>query len=215
LRELLQRVPIKDRIVYGTVLAVVVAGLALQPLWWLVDPNYVKVVDRLGASQWADVVFTALDPWERAFVVGAEPARAYSVGPNGVDEHMLGDDVPVTRGRWLAFSRLPEALFGIAALLAIFWEGGRAVRSTLAKPRGSLPVELRRAVALGSVPAVLLFGISWWVVDLIEQSAPGVVESAREALLVPLPVALAGSAFGVSTLSFLYLRTRESSPGST
>ncbi len=214
LLDALKEIPIKDRIFYGVVLAIVVAGLAIQPAWRLVDPNFAEVAEFIKSVKGHSSLGPLLDPWGRNLQVshGRGVTLLYSLGPDETSSH---DDIRLPHDRVDAFNRLPDALFALAALLAIAWEGIRGARVTLGKPRGSLLVELRRAAALGVVPAVLLFGVSWWVLILVKQSAPGVVESAREALLVPLPVALAGSAFGVATLGILYLRTREASASST
>jgi hypothetical protein len=226
-----KRIPLRDRVLYGVVLAIVLAGLAVHPVWRVLDPNFCAVAERsvdleahfknpdntrneLEAVAW-NIILSAPDPWGQHFrnAPNAGGELAYSLGPNGVDEDMRGDDVLVTPWRIRAFGQLPDFLFGLAALLAVLWEGFRGATSTLRKPRGSLPKEIARAAALGVVPALVLFVAAWWLIGLIEQSAPGVVESARDSLLVPLPLALAGSAFGVSTLAFLYWRTREPSPG--
>ena len=80
-------------------------------------------------------------------------------------------------------------------------------RKALSRPKAALPLELGLAAGLAAFPSVVVFGVGWWVLGLLERDAVSAIE---DALIVPLPVALAGSAFGLTLMGFLYLKLRES-----
>jgi hypothetical protein len=197
------KIPLRDRVVYGIVLALFLGGLGVQPVWRALEPR-MTLYDLYSRGE--------DDPWGRPFEETLSKATMRSLGPNGVDDGLVdgdtGDDIHFRSTGLLQhlYANAPQALMVLAGIVAVLWELIRWSRKALARPKGALATELGLAASLAAVPSVAVFGVGWWVLGLLDRET---VSALEDALIVPLPVALAGSAFGLTLMGFLSLRLRE------
>jgi hypothetical protein len=161
------------------------------------------------------------DPWGNGLLLSSPvQPEMYSAGPNKEDERGLGDDVLVKDAlRWSRQSTslllwTPETLAGLA--LTLLWCGfapplARASRSD------RLGLEFVRAAVLASGPALLVLALLRWdlttknsgVAYFLPRRVPLSLRlPGSEALVVPTPIALAGSLLLLTYLVALALRLR-------
>ena len=218
---LIQKASWADRAVYGAVVATVVFALFSSWIWGSMNPA-IPLSDDFYDGE-------ALDPWTNFWVKGRikpddgqGPWRIamYSRGPNGVDQHGQGDDVVIlpADSSWLSLYRNGTELLLILAMAAAGgWEVMRFVRSQMRKPRAeTLLPELRRsafvavpiAVGLAIVCALTLWAWDEAADDTKKKGAARPTDAIEERLLVPLPVAVAGSAYLATFCVVLSLRLR-------
>ncbi|MEZ6188245.1 MAG: hypothetical protein R3F62_24955 [Planctomycetota bacterium] len=101
------------------------------------------------------------DPWGRPYAerfVGPRSSLLYSVGPNGVDEQLTGDDLPALQQEWHCLIAGTPTFLVLAALL-LAWTRVPTWR----RPRGPLGQEVLRSLALASAPALSL---AWQPVEI-------------------------------------------------
>ncbi|MCO5171570.1 MAG: hypothetical protein M9894_35150 [Planctomycetes bacterium] len=180
-----------------------VGALALHPLAARWDPRLGVAVQALepGSGGYTPVPgggfkgeVEALDPWGRRLRCVIDPAGArtyYSVGPDGRDEDGGGDDV-VPSERDLALARRLDGgalgLFSLAILL-LWGAHGPFTRAPRSRSAG---VEVGRALALASLPALVAPGVLAGLVlgrrdvtdavDLLGRVLPTLVHPAVSAL---------------------------------
>ncbi len=188
--------------VYGLVAALIVASLVGPPLMGALDPRLAVTVayhvDRAPKDLWGT-------PW--VLVNG----RPWSLGPDRLADEGRGDDVPVLdeRDGWLQLYRGGgEALFGVAVLLAVLWELGRALASRLRAPRGPLAREAGQAALLAVPVAGLVIPILGFGSRLLPGGAAAVVEELRRRMLVPIELAVFGTVYAATAAVLLGVRLR-------
>lgn len=181
---------------------VAVVGLATPTVVRLRDPvEAVRLhVETHGYPGWCGTgatPYTYQDPWGRPWLSGGAAGRAYSGGPDGKDDALGGDDVPILLEgpRRPGLVRLIEsAPAALVVAVALAWLV--AVRRGLLRgARASALVEAGRALLAVSLPAVLL---ATWAADRRWSGGLSRLESAT--LLVSPPVA---AALSLSFLAFL------------
>lgn len=172
--------------VYVLVGALLLLALVVKPVWSALDPALLAA-DHFYA-QGARSEPGTLDPWLHDWVHDARGAL-WSFGPDGQEGG--GDDVPLLRQddpMLRAWRTAPDALFGLAVLLAIGWELGRALGRALLAPRAELDAELPRAAFLATPLAALLAGVGALGLQLRPDLAPDAVF-----VVVPRWLALVGT----------------------
>ena len=198
-----------DLVVYGIVVAALALAGALPGIWRALDHQLQVDLAFYG------VVDDAVDPWGHPWILRPD-APPYSVGPDGVDAQGGGDDVavgpPAELDNWrlALYDALPGVLCLLAVVLVCGWETTRQVRRQLLAPRGPVGVEVGRAAAWALPLSAVLAG-SAWALERVEGAA-ALTQPLRawldETLLVPVPLAVAGSSYLASCLLILGLRLR-------
>jgi hypothetical protein len=194
-----------DAVVYGVVALLVVAALALPPLCLALDPRL-----RASLRYQADAPD---DPWGRPWVVDVDGVR--SAGPDGVDERGRGDDVallPPGDPRLRLAAAGGEAAFGLAVVLAILWELGRAAAGWARAPRGGVALELGRAAVLALPLAAVLGAVALGLRALLPSVREALVEAVAGRMLIDPELALGLTLYAAAFALVAGLRLR--APGS-
>lgn len=166
-----------ERGAYGVSALLLLASMLVLPVVRAVDPVLACSISYLGDSSiayYANLtddyrkpsmeITLPSDPWGRPWLL--LPRRAYSVGPDGLDQDGEGDDVtrddfndhPLhswTPKEVLAWPRLTLLIAGLGLAL---WT--LLTHEILRAPRARLVVEAWRAGFIAAVPA---FAGLWWV----------------------------------------------------
>lgn len=172
--------------VYVVVGLLLLLALVVKPVWSALDPALPASEEVYGPGGTKGM---PIDPWGKQWVWDGKVVRSF--GPDGKDDRGGGDDVLLLRHddpALRAWRDAPEALFGLAVLLAIGWELGRALGRALLAPRDDLGAEVPRAAFLATPLAALLAGVAALGLRLRPDLAPDAVF-----VVVPRWLALVGT----------------------
>lgn len=200
------------RLLLVTAALCLVSALAFSPFLRWLRPDLALALAVRGHGP---------DPWGNGPLLSSpEHPDLYSAGPNRRDESGLGDDVLFKDAwRWSRQSTsvllwTPETLGALA--LALLWLGFAPPLALVSRSE-RLSIELARAALLALGPALLVTALLRW--DLTTKDSGFAYFLPRrvplslrlpgsETLLVPAPIALAGSLMLVAYLVALALRLR-------